>query len=65
MPRSIKPRMSKDELASLDAGVHSVEYDDGEAFLTITNKFNDDVACFWMSEKDCEDIISFIRRNQV
>jgi len=65
MPKSIKPQMSKDELASFDAGIFRIEYDEGEALVTATNKYNDDVVSLWLSEKDCQDIIQFIRRNKL
>jgi hypothetical protein len=65
MPKSIKPRMSKDELATFDANVVSIEFDNGEATLTITNKYLDEEVSFCLNERDCDKIVQFIRRNKL
>lgn len=64
MPRSIKQKMSKDELIHFDARITTVEFDEGEAVLVVSCNGDDWAQEIWLSEKDCEDLIQFIRRNK-
>ena len=64
MPRSIKERMSKDELHNFHSVITYVEYDNEEAVLTISVDGDDFAQEVYLSEKDCLDLIQFIRRNK-
>lgn len=61
MPRSIKPHMSKDELISFDKDILGVTYDDGLAVIVLGY----DVATVTFDKKDLEDLIQFIKRNEL
>lgn len=66
MPRFIKPRMSKDELEAFDLNIDSVQYDDGEALLSVKWRFSDNgLTTIYLNESDCDAIIQFIRRNKL
>ena len=66
MPKNIKPSMSKDELDGFDGCIESIQFDDSEALITVNHRFgDDDRTTIYMSEKDCEKIISFLRGNKI
>lgn len=65
MPRSIKPRMSRDELSGFDSDILSVEYTDGELDLHIAAKvYPEDEVHVIFNEQELEQLIQFIRRNK-
>lgn len=63
MPKSIKPKMSRDELSNFDWLVAGIEFDDGEAVINVRNQY-EGVTPVSFSENDLQDMIMFIRRNQ-
>lgn len=65
MPRSIKPKMSKDELESFDYSITSIFFDDGEAVVEAQSLINDDRIYINFSEQDLEKMLNFIRRNKL
>lgn len=65
MPRSIKPRMSKDELDSFDYSIASIFYSDGEAVVETQPSVEEEWVRLSFSEQDLEKMLSFIRRNKL
>lgn len=61
MPRSIKPRMSKDELEPFDKDIDGIYYEDGDACLVL----NYDTSVIHLDVVDLQNLISFIKRNQL
>jgi len=53
--------MSKDELISFDKDILGVTYDDGLAVIVLGY----DVATVTFDKKDLEDLIQFIKRNEL
>lgn len=63
MPRSIKDKLSKDELAGFDSGISGIHHDSGEVVVEL----NDSYYGPWeisFSESELERLIQLIRRNK-
>lgn len=61
MPRSIKPKMSRDELSGFDWLILGISYEEDIALVEIRTL--DGPLNVEFSEKDLEQMIQFIRRN--
>lgn len=63
MPKTIKPKLSKDQLGSFDARIDSIYYEDGFLSVNTSGRHTGEPVDINFDEHDLEILLRFIKTN--